>query len=68
MEPKQIKNHAFYATRKGTPKGVKGDWANRCDVCDLGLRDPIHVVSQAEADQNVLDAIEGRRDDGKQHE
>ena len=56
-------NHAFYATRKGTPKGVKGNWANVCDVCGGGLRDPQHVVSQEEADKNVLDAIEGKKDD-----
>ena len=41
-----MKNHAFYATRKGTPKGVAGDWARRCDVCNLGPNDPIHLVSQ----------------------
>ena len=65
MEPKSTENHAFYATRKGTPKGVRGDWANRCDVCDRGVDDPIHIVSQAEADQNLLDAITGKREGGK---
>lgn len=59
-----MKTHAFFATRKGTPKGVAGDWAKHCDVCGGDMSEPQHRVSQAVADQSVLDAIEGKDDSG----
>ena len=59
--PRAYLPHAFYATRKGTPKGVSGDWWKRCDVCDEGLEAPQHrQASQEQMDQGILDAIEGK--------
>ena len=57
MKPSE--NHAFYATRKGTPKGQAGDWWKYCDVCGARKDDPQHIVSQEVADENVLKAIRG---------
>lgn len=52
------KPHAFYATRKGTPKGVAGNWANHCDDCGEGVNTAIHDVSNAENGAALLRALE----------
>jgi len=51
--------HAFYATRKGTPKGeTVPTWWKFCDECGDGREAPQHRVSQAEEDNALLRAIE----------
>ena len=58
-EPK----HAFYATRKGVPKGVTGTgWHRFCDECGEGPNHPNHDVSQSEQGESLLRAL--KADDG----
>lgn len=58
MRPKSYMPHAFFATRKGTPKGVAGDWAKRCDICDEGPDAHWHRrASQEQLDQGIVDAL-----------
>ena len=52
--------HAFSATRKGTPIGVRGTWAHHCDECGRGPNDPVHAVSDEENFASLLRAIEGK--------
>lgn len=55
--------HAFFATRKGTPKGISGNWWEYCDECGGRMEDPQHRVTQEVSEQAILNAIAGAPDD-----
>lgn len=55
-------NHAFVATRKGTPLGEPCPALRYCDDCGETLEAPQHTVSDADGYAALVGVLEGKGD------